>query len=113
MNLKLFMRNGIQWYQFLSLQRIVRYKSNKVSPSWIILAFIRPARLFRLATDLIYGYTRQKVNNTNAFHNNRQNVIRKKKIKAAFINILRFECVKMNFKFSTAKKVKVSQFLSL
>ena len=62
---------------------------------------------------LIYGYTRQKVNNTNAFHNNRQNIIRKKKIKAAFINILRFECVKMNFKFSTAKKVKVSQFLSL
>ena len=44
---------------------------------------------------LIYGYTRPKVNNTNAFHNNRQNVKRTKNFNATLINILRFECVKM------------------
>ena len=44
---------------------------------------------------LIYGYTRPKVNNTNAFHNNRQNVKKNKNNNATFIEIIRFDSVKM------------------
>ena len=59
---------------------------------------------------LIYGYTRPKVNNTNAFHNNSRNVTRNKQLIQL---LLIFESLKMIIKFSTAKEVKVRQFLSL